>query len=295
MVQEQTSLDDGTKSKIVEIYNQAIADLGRAEEWNARIAEFQKQRQEAPGTIEEMTKMAAEPIPDPDVKPDPAAKLSDYEKQLAEAETKYKTWAGRLASLDGELKGRDERLKAIADLIAKERKELEEVSNSLANPAITEEPPERAAAKRVEWMARAHSLGRELEGLNLDLERTDFLTAMRDYTAREAKQKEKVVKKWQEIVNERRRAELDAAAQKAKEAEKEAEKSHAVVANLARENSTFVDQRKEVVSKIEDLVQPQEEHRDRPQENCRSTVLHQAKSRICRHEPAVGDRSSALS
>ncbi|MBX3394818.1 MAG: mechanosensitive ion channel [Phycisphaerae bacterium] len=252
-IQEQTDLADEVKATVIEQYNQAMADLSRAAEWNARIADFEKQRSNAKGTAAELMELTSRPIPEPQLDVAPNATLQDLEKQLAQAQADLKAERDRLAAMDAELKARPERIKSIPDQIARARKELDELSNALAGPPPSEEPPEVAAARRIARLARARALDRELAGLKADLDRTDFLVSLRDWTQREVAGKEKLSNAWENLINERRRAEVEEAAVAAKEVEKEAEKSHPIVAALAKEIADIVKERGELAGKLEQV------------------------------------------
>lgn len=252
-VQEQSGLDEALKSRILETLNQALADLARADEWAVLVAEYEKQRASAPGSVEEIRVATTQPVEDPKIEIAPDVKLADLEKQMAQVVAELKSARDRFKVLDDEVNARPERVKAIPDLMAKARKDLEDLNNALAGPPPADEPAEQAAARRIARLARVKSLEAELEALKQDLERGDLLEALRDHAARRVAIAEKLVKAWEVIVNDRRRAEVEKATEAAKDLEKEAATAHPIVSELAKEIADLAKERSEIVSKLEQV------------------------------------------
>ena len=61
LVEEDSSLEESVKARLVEAYKQAVDDLARAGEWARKAAEFEKARQEAPARLESIRAELAVP------------------------------------------------------------------------------------------------------------------------------------------------------------------------------------------------------------------------------------------
>ena len=253
-LQEQEGLDEAIKTEAIKVYNSALGQLPLAAELIDKTARINKQRAEASGTVEEIRATLEKPIPEPEVSPPEDAKLEDLEKELTQREAVLKTASDRLKSLEDEIKAHEELLPKIPERVAKATKDLEDLNNTLTNPGTSEEAPELAAARRVERAARRKTLEKELEYYQLELQRTDLLKALRDQAKREVAKAEKVAKVWQEKVNDRRRVEVEAAAEAAKSAEQEAKQSHPVVAKLATEIAELAKERTKLATEMEQVA-----------------------------------------
>lgn len=250
-IQEQQGLDEAVKNKALEIYNEALGWLTKADVHVANLAEIEKQRAEAPGTPEEITEMASKPVPPaPAIDAAPDAKLEDLEKELKQHEAEFKAATDRQASITTSLANHRERMKTIPEEIAKARKELDDLSNALLNSGAVDDPAEVAAAKRVERLAHGREREKALAFLNAESNRTPLLEALVKYAEWESAKFEKQFKAWQDFVNERRRMEAEAAAAKAKNVEQQAKQSDPVIAGLATENAELAKRRTEIADEI---------------------------------------------
>ena len=127
-VEAATDLPENVANELLALYRQTLDQITVAADWDAKIAEYQKGREEAPTLLGEtrgrVAKLsdAAAAAPDPGVPPDD--KLDELARKLAEAETELKSRQEAAKRLEEEAKQRSDRRAAIPDLVADANKRL---------------------------------------------------------------------------------------------------------------------------------------------------------------------------
>ena len=260
--QEAPELEGTVKAKVVELYQQALADLRNAEEWARKTGEFDKLREEAPGRLEEIRAELAQPLGEakPEIPPD--ASLTQLEQLLAQAEAELKGARDRATGLDEERARRADRRVKLPEATAAAKQKLADRVTELSAAAPPNEAKELTLARQTWLQARKQALEKEIASYEKEIAsydaRGELLTARRDQAAREVARRDLMVKAWQETVNERRRLEVEASATAARKAHREAARKHPAVACLAEENAALAKERVELAGKIEQVAQEQE-------------------------------------
>ena len=257
-IEERTDLDEGTKSKLLDHYRQAL-DLARiAEGWSAKAAEFEAARLSAPQRLESIKTELAAPSPEAKAQVPQDASLQQLEHSLAQQEADLKALQAEAAALEEERKTRGDRRSKIPQETAAARQKLAELQVSLEAPPPSDENSLLTEARQALLTARKQALEQELAAYEQETQsydaRGELLTARRDLVSRRIANKEALVNAWREIVNERRRKEAEGAAREAQRtARRQAALGRPAVKRLAQANAQLAKRRTEsgIADKIE--------------------------------------------
>ncbi|MHC4648450.1 MAG: hypothetical protein ACYTBJ_23575, partial [Planctomycetota bacterium] len=234
--------------KLIDIYERAKAQLLDAQKSEAAFAEFQEARQEAPQRLTviktQLDRMATEPQIDESLK---EQSLADIEQHVAQLEAELANARKNAADRELEAKRRTERRTEIPQASVQAKEQLEDVKRDLSVEAGAEAPAELAEAKRILLLSTQKALQKKIESYaeeTLSYEaRGDLLEARRNLDARQVTYYEELLKPWQDILDKRRKMEAEQAAEKARQARREAARAHPVVRQLAEENARLAELR----------------------------------------------------
>ena len=249
-IEQDKSLEEGLKTRLLEAYRQTLGDLQRAADWANKAADFEKVRLEAPDRLEKIrVELAKPPAPtSPEVPPD--ASLQRLEQELSQAEAELKTAREETANLDQERKRRADRRAELPAKTAAAKQRLEEVQRELEVPPKTDEPPQVLAARKLGLQANRRALEEEIKSAEREVAsydaRGDLLAARRDKAAQDVTRREQLVAAWQTIVSERRRADAEQAARNAERLRRDAARSDPLVKPTAEEAATWAKRRSEL-------------------------------------------------
>ncbi|HNR29636.1 MAG TPA: mechanosensitive ion channel [Candidatus Hydrogenedentes bacterium] len=220
-VAQQQGMDEALRGRIVALYDEAITQLHLAEEWRAKGADSDRQREEAPVRIKEIQDTLAMPPEEPQPIPD-SATLAEVEPLLAEAESAYRDAQAEFDRLMAEPRRRADRRREIPTLIGAAREHVQAIQAQLAEPAIQGDAPELAAARRTVAETTALAAAQEVTALEKELSsldaRASLLTIRQELAQRRLAQAEKRVKGLREAAATRRRDEAEIAAEEARRA-----------------------------------------------------------------------------
>lgn len=236
-VESAADLDEAVRVGAAKLYRQALDQLREADQYLARAAEFDREREEAPALLDAIRRQIeaaqAEELPATEL-PESLALL---ESQLLEAEARLARAQEAVAALDAEFQARTDRRIALPALRAGARERLSEAESQLAAPADPAEPRLLAEARQTFLRARLRAIQNEIQACDSELlsydARGELLPARRDLAALQAAQAEKAVRALREGVNERRRADAEEATRQARAA---ATRIHPQAGRLAEEN-----------------------------------------------------------
>jgi potassium efflux system protein len=250
---KKTALDSATlsgdmKIKIEENFSSAISNLKKANELNLKIQEFEKNMANTAEILEKMKKTTIQTNRDfkPSIPKD--SSLAQLEQQLAQSQADLSSATGSLAEAETTLKSFSERRMEIPKLIVEAKKRFDAITQSLSTPAqATLDSMETAVSART--LLNSQKLLTESEIATLEKEqlshdsRLEIAKAKRDQFLARVSELDVAAKAWQEIVNERRKAEAELAVQKAREALKDAAYANPAVTKLAQENARLAELR----------------------------------------------------
>lgn len=245
--QEQTAADDDVKQKQVNLYKQALDFLRQADQWTSKAQEMDTARVQAPTLASKLKGELSQKHPDPVPQPPADSSLAELEQLMAGVQQDLAD-SQRLASeLSTELKRRADRRVEIPRLIGTARQRLEELKIEETAGPLPDEAPEVTSARRILLQAKRDALEREIATYEKELQsydaRGELLTLRQDDASRRVARLEKLVKAWQEIINQRRRGEAELAAQAAREKRRAAADAHPIVQELTAENQALAEER----------------------------------------------------
>ncbi|UCG15634.1 MAG: mechanosensitive ion channel [Phycisphaerales bacterium] len=234
-VQDATDLAEDAKTAAVGLYTQAIQQLEIAEQWVAKAAEYEAERQKAPETLQAIQGELASPVgePTPDVPAE--ATRADLEQRFRQVQSDLDAEKKALADWERERDRRMARRKEIPDLLTAAKSRLQ----TLAETPTTPEPEQPAAVRLAQQalsQGRRLAIAREIEAYNSELlsydARRDLLQARLDRASRRVSYLEKLAGAWQKLVQERAQRESDLALREARE---QLKRAHPAIRPLAEE------------------------------------------------------------
>jgi potassium efflux system protein len=214
-------LDDTAKAALVEIYQNALAELKRAETLTEQTAKFKRAAQRAPEQLSEVKgdlDRTSEVVL-PDVPADtPTAEL---ETVLTEAQDELSQAQDELTRLEAEPQRRaDRRLKSIPAQIEAANKKLDEIQKQLIAPAAADESKESVAARQALLAASRQALNQEIACCTSEREsynaEDDLLPKQHDVAQRQVAIRKQMVEAWQKMIHQRRQREAEAKLSSAK-------------------------------------------------------------------------------
>jgi potassium efflux system protein len=207
IAEEDPNLVGDVKKSVIELYRQALDELRQAEQWRAKGAEFDREREQAPAEIEKLKALENETPDDAPPEKPRGDDLDELKQRLGQLEAELKSARERQTELEGQLRRRTTRFDEVRTLDEAARKRLEDLYRQLgATPAAGGERNEAAEkgqrtlllAKRANIMAERASYAQELPSY----EATRELLRMRlDLAVREANALEKLVGLWKDAVD----------------------------------------------------------------------------------------------
>jgi len=213
-VQDSQDLTPQEKAAVLEIYDQALAELRRGDEWSAEAARYDEAIRQIPAQLEQARAKWALPVEDLRPHPPQGATLPDIEQLYREAEDLDRAARIEAATLRRELQVSRERP---PQNLARQA-EIRRIQDTLAEEvkAVAAGQTEADRARSVLVRARRRTLWRELRALDrqsaYDDARRELLTVQIDLANRYQDATSRALAAWGEILKERRAAEAARAA-----------------------------------------------------------------------------------
>jgi len=250
--------DDAARAKLIELYKNARTQLQTVRTLEAKAADLDKARLDAPAQLEVLKQRLAErttsqpasqPASQPSSAPsdetqeptsrpvaDPSGKtLQKLEQDLATAEAEHKATQQAFAALGDELKARDARLGAIPELISGLRKQLDKVVAELDAPV--DSPTELTVAQRTSLLARKRAIEAEIRVCETEARsyeaRREVLSVSRDIARLDMRVANRRHNRFRRAVVAQRKSDAEAQEEFAR---RELQNAPAVVRELAERN-----------------------------------------------------------
>lgn len=276
-VDEVTELDDAAKTKIKDLYKQALEEMTSAKRWTATTARNEELAVSAPKELEQTKAALALPVqPTAAFRPDATLPQIEQAISLREAE---------LEKMRKALDDDEKALKGGADRRAKATKEVNDAKDRLTN--VNEQIQLLAAgddrvttnamnsALRLSLVARRRTEEQRIRCYETELmayeAQTELLPLRRDLEARKVALAAQEIKQWQGLVNQRRQQEAE---QQVQRASWEAGQAHPAVLGLVKENAALAAMRKDLAERIVDTT------RQREQVNLQLSALKEQFTRV---------------
>ena len=244
------ALDDATKGKLRELYQQASQDIEATKTWTASAKRSEQMATSAP---EELAKTKADlaSLPRQSVISIPEASLVQLEQTLSQKNNELTAAKTLLADLEAEPKRRATRRVEIPKLMAAARDRLAETDSQLQELAASTDTSETTTAMRLSLLTRKRTLEQEIAAYQAELKaydlRAELLPLRRDLAAARAALGEQELAKWREAINRQRQRDAEDQLHRAKQ---EAQQAHPAIADLTRQNAELAERRKALAQLI---------------------------------------------
>lgn len=280
---EPSELDEVTKTKVKELYQQALTEMAAAKRWTEKTTQNEKLAADAPREFEQIkADLAALPVQAMPTFPADAT-LPQIEQAISKREVELDKWQKALAADEAALKGGASRRAKISEQITAAKDRLTKINEQLQLPPPVDENPAVTSARRLALIARRRSEEQQICCCEKDLiayeARAELLPLRRDLDARQVALTEQEIKACQAIVNSRRRQEAD---QQVERASWEANQAHPAVRLLAEQNAELATMRKPLAEQIVDVT------RQRDQVNLQFNTLKEQFTRAQEKVEAAG-------
>jgi potassium efflux system protein len=251
-VESNVELDDESRKKLKEIYQQALRDLQQTKANQAQLEQYDRQIAAADQLLEEAKfRQHQLQVDSAAIVPPEGATLKQLDEELAKRDAELKEKTEELVRLDAEPKRRATRLERIPKQITEARQQLDRVVQELAALKDEDHAAPLVLAKRtaLEIQQQLHnSLLEAFEKERLAYEATtELVQVQRDIAAAEFALAEDEVKQWRELANARREKE---ASDQAADARRAALRTNGPLAKLADEISSLADTRRKLADSI---------------------------------------------
>ena len=216
-IQAATDLPEMVKTEVLGLYRQALDQLGVSESWDQKTRELETGRTRAPDLLKEAkarieqatTRPTSQPVPQ--VAPDET--LEQLSAKLTNREADLKAAQDAAKRLDEEKDNRAARKVAIPGLLADANKRREKIVKDLAVPPAAGTVPQLALARRTLLMAQKLAVEGEIREYEEELRyydaRSTLLTARQEEAKLAVNAAQATVAVWQDLVGQRRQAEID--------------------------------------------------------------------------------------
>ena len=250
---ESATTDEALKTRLTEIYQQAIDHLTRIETLEKQLGSFQQAKDTAEQRAADFQAELDRPR-EPQVV-DGTLPLAELEQKLVAAEAEQQRLTQSLEALNQQIASRTARRIEIRDRLL----ELEKQKNNIDPPSVaaTNEPPSLTEARRIELLARNRRVQTEANTLNAELaaidaeEVVDLPRIQRDLLTQQSTVVGRMVEALQVAVAQKRRE--DAQAQVESTAGQAEEESHPTLRTLAERNETLAKQYQTLTQRIEEV------------------------------------------
>lgn len=262
-------LDEDTRNKATDAYQQAIARWADADAWTAKTVEFRKQRDAVPDQLAEVRRQlerndapaASAPVASAPTATMPATEL---ERRLGQLNLEVEATAKAIAGLEEARPERAARRLAIGKEQAELKKKLDELSAELSAPAAAARPTEPGRARLALLVATQRALRAQGEALAAELAyyeaSTELVTARLDLLTGQREEFDRRRKQMERAVNDRRADEAKAqAAQAQVRAEEAAVGSLPAIRKLADDNKLLADARARLADDLRSVAQRAEQ------------------------------------
>jgi len=257
-------LDAATKTKLTEIYRQALSNL-EAEAANGAAADaYLSDREAAPVEAErirgELEKDRAESaVPTPGDLAEVAT--AEIEQRLLSAKTGLAALDARITEIENQLADEAGRPELARERLTKLKQNLEALDEQRQAPPPADELPAMGEARTWLLQTERSVLDSEIQRLDQELlsqpMRVELLEAQREQSAREAERLRERVGSLGEIVNQRRMSEAESAQAQAQAIRQEAIGKHSVVQGLAEENAELSNELADMAARLEEATAAQ--------------------------------------
>ncbi|QEG33297.1 mechanosensitive ion channel domain-containing protein [Bythopirellula goksoeyrii] len=253
---ESATIDEVTKAKATEVYQETLSALGVLEQQLAETAHFQSLIESYESDLNDIKKLQSE-LPSEVPAVDDDQSVEQLEAEVSHREQELKQLRDKLDDSNTKLKKRAEALATFPKQIANTQAKLDDISKQLDQAKEKETTDAVTGARLTYLQAERAALSATLETIKKTREyyamSGDLAQIRRDYRAKKLAQDEKYLATLREIVNQSRLTEANQQASAAASAA--AVKRPEAIAELANSNAALAKDQAEIVNKIAKLDQ----------------------------------------
>jgi potassium efflux system protein len=248
-VEARGDMDEETKATLTELYRKTLSELETSESYDADAAAFDVQRQSAPVETAKIRSQLEKKLVTPNresMKVSAQTPIAELEQLLASEEADLTAVEAKLSDIEALLQkeaNRPNEARARLNEL-KQKQQKVEADTKLPQPAgelpaLTEARRWLSAAQRSTLSAEIHMLDKELLS---QMMRMELLRAQRERTARSVQHMRARVSVLEELLNEVRVSEAQAARVKAASDKQAAAGKHPLIRQLAEQNAELTEE-----------------------------------------------------
>lgn len=249
---ENPQMEAPLRAEIKTLYEEAKAFLQAEKDWAGKAAENEQLATTAPEELTQVKTLLSQPEAVPQVEIPTDATLEQLDLNLAQANQALEAAKTKLKKLEESLTMRDQREKQISAEQIQIQQDVQQVELDLQKPPSEGKSAEWIAAVNLKWRARRQALLAQKTALEKEqaryVARRELTPLQRDLAAREVDSKDAIVKQWQTLVNQRRQAAAEEQIRKAKEAQREAARTHPLAKEAADRVAKLAEMQKDLAS-----------------------------------------------
>jgi potassium efflux system protein len=260
-VQASAELDEKTKQAILDFYRKTISLKEQQLSYEAATEEFVKARESSPqrsaelrAQLQELEAEALQNLPDSLSRKG----LPLLEQQLLSEKSDLSSLSSTLAELEVLLEAQTQRAQQARERLNQAKQRQPEVAQALQSPAPEDRTPRLAEARRWSLEQESRTLGAEIEMLDQELlsqpMRIELLGVRRDKATLELNRQLNYVGLFEGLVAERRLSEAETVKEEAEETEREAFGKHALLQEIAQNNTKLSDELNRLVAELDNIA-----------------------------------------
>lgn len=249
-LESAADLDEETRAKIREKYQEAAKALELARQWGAKAASYQSMIDSAPRELSQ-TRSELAALPEKPAAVGTDGTVVELERALSGKESALAEKRSELAELEAEAKRRAARRAEVPKLLDDARRRLAESEAELQTPQTSEESAYAAAARRTLAAAKRQAVEQEVLAYEREPKayeaRVEVLPLRRDLAVRQLASLEAEVAALREGLNRRRQSETEA---QLRAALHEASLASPEIAAHLQQNAKLAERRTKLAAKI---------------------------------------------
>ena len=257
-VEASTSLDDGTRNTILELYRKSVTQLEAVNVYREATAQFADaigtSSVEAADIRKDLAQREKEPPPSPDIED---VTLASVEQRLSKEKADQVAVEAKLSELKNQIDKEQARPAAIRLQLEEAKREISEIESALLATSPAERIAELEKARRWARETRLEQLRAGILMLDQELlsqpMRLDLLKARRDLTEFNLARIRTAVEALEQTANRMRSEQTELAKSEARAAEEAAASKHPLVAELAARNTRLSEEIDQLADAIEGI------------------------------------------
>jgi potassium efflux system protein len=263
-VETATDVQAEVKTRLVELYRQAVSKMEEVSANTARASAFEEATRTAPVQTQEIREQIAatrQSDPKEALTLGLDAPLEEIEQQLAKEQADLAAMEARRADFERLLSYQRNRPATISQRLAEARQEQEEIIATLGVHSAADEGPVLSQARRWVLETRYVALSTEIRMLDQELlsqrARVGLLEAKLEQESASVDRIGTQIKLSSELVNRKRQQAAEQARREAEEAQREALGSLPVIVDLTRQNAEITEDLHAMAVRLETLDREQ--------------------------------------